>query len=253
MGKYISFGEYNKFYKYIWYYLITKFIGEYLLSSFFVEKIELLKDKFPKNILIQGAFEYLTIFIFSIFLFKYENKQKKGKIVKPLIDDNSEKNIFPFDKTEKGSFNINFIYNNFLEKKHLTIPDFVLIIFLFLCSENFKQFMIFKLKGLDYWMLELLFIALIFSKLYSLPIYKHKKFGIIFIAIFCTLFKILSTIYRFIDDDNKKIYTKYIWIVPIGIIFFISSTFLRAYTFVKIKYIFDTKFILPSNILLFFS
>ena len=79
MGKYISLGEYNTFYKHIWYYIITKLIGEYLLSSFFVEKIELLKDVFPKNVLIQAGFEYVAIFVFSIFLFKYENKQKKEK------------------------------------------------------------------------------------------------------------------------------------------------------------------------------
>jgi len=253
MGKYISLGEYNTFYKHIWYYIITKLIGEYLLSSFFVEKIELLKDVFPKNVLIQAGFEYVTIFVFSIFLFKYENKQKKGKIMKPLINDNSGKKSFSYNKKEKISLNINFIYNNFLEKQHLKLPDFFLIILLFFCSQNFRQFINFQLKGLDYWMLEILFIALIFSKLYNIPIYKHKKFGILFIFIFCTFFKILSTIYRFIDDNNKKIYTKYPIIVPMGIIFFILSTFLRAYTFVKIKFIFDTKFILPSNILLFYS
>ena len=77
MGKYISLGEYNPFYKHIWYYIIIKLIGEYLLNSFFVEKIVLLKDVFPKNVLIQAGFEYVTIFIFSIFLFKYENKKKK--------------------------------------------------------------------------------------------------------------------------------------------------------------------------------
>ena len=255
MGKYISLGEYNKFYNHFWYYLITKLICEYLLNSFFVEKIELLKDVFPKNVLIQAGFEHLSILIFSIFLFKYENKQKKGKIVKPLIKDNSDKNSFSSNKKEKSSLNINFIYNNFLEKQHLTLPDFILIILLFFCSQNFRQFIHFQLKGLDYWMLEILFIALIFSKLYNIPIYKHKKFGILFIAIFCTFFKILSTIYIFIDNENKnkKIYIKYPLIVPMGIIFFILSTFLRAFTFVKIKFIFDTKFILPSNILLFYS
>jgi len=42
-------------------------------------------------------------------------------------------------------------------------------------------------------------------------------------------------------------------IIPLGIIFFISFTYLRAYTSVKIKFLFDKKFILPSNILFLYS
>ena len=96
--------------------------------------------------------------------------------MKPLINDISEKKSFSSNKDARSSLNINFIYNNFLEKQHLKLPDFFLIILLFFCSQNFRQFFNFQLKGLDYWMLEILFIALIFSKLYNIPIYKHKKF-----------------------------------------------------------------------------
>ena len=84
MEKYISLGEYNKLYKHIWYYLITKLIYEYLLNSFFVEKVELLKDVFPINVLIQGAFNYLGLCIFSLFLHIYEVKQKKVGRVKSM-------------------------------------------------------------------------------------------------------------------------------------------------------------------------
>jgi len=253
MGKYISIGEYNKFYKHIWYYLITKLIYEYLLTSFFVEKVELLEGAFPKNVLIQGAFNYLALFIFSLLLHMYEVKQRKMGKVKPMKNDNSDNKSLSSNKTEKSSFEIELIYNDLMESKYISISDFMVIVLLYFCIQFFIQFFHFNLKGLDYWMFELLFVALVSLKLYNLPIYKHKKFGILFIAIVCTLFKILSTIFRFIDDDNKKIYTKYVWIVPLGIIFFILITYLRAYIFVKIKFIFDTKFMLPSNILFLYS
>jgi len=253
MGKYISIGEYNKFYKHIWYYLITKFIYEYLFYSFFEEKVELLKNVFPKTVLIQGAFNYLALFIFSLLLHMYEVKQRKMGKVKPMKNDNSDNKSLSSNKTEKSNFDIELIYNDLMESKYISISDFMVIVLLYFCIQFFIQFFHFNLKGLDYWMFELLFIALVSLKLYNLPIYKHKLFGILFIAIFCTLLKILSTTFRFIDDDNKKIYTKYVWIVPLGIIFFISITFLRAYIFVKIKFIFDTKFMLPSNILFLYS
>ena len=253
MEKYISLGEYNKLYKHIWYYLITKLIYEYLLNSFFVEKVELLKDVFPINVLIQGAFNYLGLCIFSLFLHIYEVKQKKVGRVKSMQYDNSGKKPLAFNKNEQSHLDVYLIYNDLMENNYMSISDFMVIILLYFCIQFFIQFFLFKLRGLDYYMFELLFIALVNLKLNSLPIYKHRKFGILFIVIFCTLFKILSTIFRFIDDKDKKIYTKYVWIVPLGIIFFISITCLRAYIFVKIKFICDKKFILPSNILFLYS
>jgi len=243
MGKYISLGEYNKFYKYFWYFLITKLIYRYFLESFFIDKVDLLKNIFPNNVLIQGGFNYFGLSIFSIFLYKYEVKQKKVESEKPIHYNNSE----------NSHMNVELIYNDLVDTKYFTLPDLMLIVLLYFCNQFFFHFSLFQLKGLDYWMFEILFIALVFSKLYNLPIYKHRKFAIFFTIIFCTFFKILSTIWRFIDDDNKKIYTKYEWIVPLGIIFFISFTYLRAYIFVKIKFLFDKKFILPSNILFLYS
>ena len=76
MGKYISFGNYNTFYKYIWLHIIIKLLLEYFIENAFVEKIKILDD-FPQNILIQEGFNYLGTFIFSLFLFKYEINQIK--------------------------------------------------------------------------------------------------------------------------------------------------------------------------------
>jgi len=128
----------------------------------------------------------------------------------------------------------------------------IVSILLFLCDQSFKFFSIFQLKGLNFWMFEILFIALISLKLFRIPIYIHRKLGIIIICLFSGLFKILSTIYRFIDDDDKKIYTKYLWIVPIGIVFYILITLLRAYTLCKMMFLFG-KEILPGQILKYYS
>ena len=221
MGKYISFGKYNKLYKHIWYYLITKLINEYFLESFFVKKVELLNNRFPKNILIQVAFNYLGVFIGSIFLLRYEKNSGQQE-------------------------------NDLKKNKNLYASLLYVSILLFLSTQAFKFVLILQMKGLNYWMFEILFIAIISLKLFGTPIYRHRKLGIIIISLFCGLFTILSTIFRFIDDDNKKIYTRYLWIVPIGITFSILITLLRAYTFCKMKILFD-KFILPSQILILSS
>ena len=70
MGKYITFGKYNKLYKYIWIYVIIRIINDYLFSETFPNQIKsniFDSHNYPPNILVQIFFNYLATFIFSIF------------------------------------------------------------------------------------------------------------------------------------------------------------------------------------------
>ena len=69
MVKYFSFGEYNKLYKYIWIYLIIRFV------SLFVYDYELVFDQFqneplkiPYSSFISIQFNYIGFIIISIFI-----------------------------------------------------------------------------------------------------------------------------------------------------------------------------------------
>ena len=251
MKKYFSFGVYDKFYKYIWLYVFTKYIYDYTLGDFLETKANTI-IKFPKDILIQQAFNYFISFLGSILLFFYEKKQDKKQ------DKNQEKQKHgnksdSSNKIKTSNLDLELIQNDLLEGKYLSIYDFMIIVLLFLCMQLYKAFNVFGLKGLNYWMLEILFMAFINLKLFGIPIYNHKKIGIIIIIFFCTIFKILSTIFRFKDDYNPKLYKEYHAFIPIGIIIFFLIIILRAYTFCKIKWLCDTKYISPSKILLLYN
>jgi len=99
-------------------------------------------------------------------------------------------------------------------------------------------------------MFEIPFMALINLKLFDLPIYRHKILGMFIIILFCTLFKIISIIYR-LKIDNYNILNLYFSALPIGIILNTFIILLMAYTFCKIKWICDTKYIPPSKMLYF--
>jgi len=243
MKKFITFGEYNKLYKHIWFYVITKYIYDYTLGDYLETKANNIID-FPKDILIQQAFNYFISFIGSIFLFFYEKKQEKKT--------HNNKSLSSYKKKISNN-NLELIQNDFLEGKNISISDFFIIVLIFFCMQLSKMFIIFGLKGLNYWMFEIFFMALFNSKLFDIPIYKHKKLGIIIVITFCTLFKILSTVFRFINDDNPKLYTIYNSLVLIGIIIYFLIILLRAYSFCKIKLICDTKYILPSKILMLYN
>ena len=90
MGKFISLGEYNKLYKYIWIYLIFRFINTYIFYN------TLIFDQFkPNNALtlpdtpfITLQFDYIGIIIISTiiivikkFFIKKESKKKKEPLI----------------------------------------------------------------------------------------------------------------------------------------------------------------------------
>ena len=233
MAKYITFGKYNKINKYICLYIILRLIFEYLFGNNFEKEIRLLNtDNLPKSILIQDGFNYLFIFIFSkIFLkyFNYESQQTKKD-----FDEGSEKN--------------KLIYNEF--ENNVSEITIILIIFSLILSDQLDNtFFNLNLKGLNYWMLEIIFICIFTSKIFKVPIYKHKKFSLIFIVIFCSIMKILSIVFRMFDSHKKRIYQEITWIIPIAIISYILITLQRAYSYCKTKWLFELKFISPLKLL----
>ena len=84
MCKYVSFEYYNKLYKYILYYLLFKSLYEYLFNPYTISDkiaIKLLKkDIFVNNnILVQGTFNHLCIFIVSFIIYKSQKKSNTKK------------------------------------------------------------------------------------------------------------------------------------------------------------------------------
>ena len=128
-----------------------------------------------------------------------------------------------------------------------------IVILLFFSIQLKNHFYYIDLYGLDYWMFEILFVCYITYKIFEIPVYMHKKLAVGFIVIFCLTLKISSTIDIFRNEHEKKIYKDYTWVVPIGIIGFILLTLLRAYSFCKIKWLFDFKFISTLKLLFLYS
>jgi len=235
MAKYITFGKLNKSYKYILFFIIVKFINEYFFGSYISDKIKIIsKKELPEPIIIQYVFSYLFIFIYSIILYKFGPSEMKGDT--SLIErETKEENDIDNKKEQLSNRIIIFI-----------------VLLLILCDQLFKTFNNFSLKGLNYWMLELLFVSLISLSIFEMPIYKHKLFAIMFIIIFCSILKILSIYFRIIGDE-KILYREYIWIIPIAIIIFNLIMLLRCYVYCKIKWMLQYKCISSIKLLILYG
>ena len=252
MGNFITIGKYNKLYKFMWLSISFKLIYEYLYGSDFATEMKLIKYySFPKSVLIQEFLNYLGIFFFSIFLFKYETKQNKSEPSEEESHKSHDTNDRHFSSNKKLKNHL--IYRNY-EKYMVSYKAVILVIILIIiCDQLTNTFFIFNLKGLDFKMFEILFVCIITFLMFKITIYRHKKIAVGFLVIFCFVMKTLSVVYRIIDDHKKRIFKIYKWIIPIGISSFILISLLRAYNFCKVKWLFDLKFISVSKLLLFYG
>ena len=109
----------------------------------------------------------------------------------------------------------------------------------------------------EYWMFELLFVSLIYSKLYKIKIYSHQKIGIIINSLSCLIFTTINFIILVnqnqSDDNYDNFNIKYKWFIPISIIIYLFIIISTSYIFTKLKVYADLKFISPIKILILYG
>ena len=252
MGKIISLGEYNKLYKYLWIYVAIRVVNEYFFGNSFPKQlvIGLFKsDNFPPNRIIQEKFNYLGGFFFSIFFHFYEKKQ-----IKIIYKEENEEQKTNTDSISSNK--IEYIHNEYDPTDVSNLPLITVLIpivlsIIALTSMNIYQ--IIGLDGLDYWVLDLFFMAYLTKFIFNRPVYGHKKIALLIIFIFSTLFKSISTILLANDKDHRIIYKDYPIFIPFGIVIYILFSLLRNYSLCKIKWLLEYKYVKLSDILIIYN
>jgi len=240
MRKYISFGKYNKYYIYIILSCIFNFIHYYIISGNLSEHLiswEIISDETESlngHFVITDCFNYIGFFIISfiLYIFKRENIDSPSKILLFNKKDIREKK----DKKYVSFLNISFILIFWI-----TISHIINIIYSLMIS--------------DYWMFELLFICLIYSKLNKIEIYNHQKIGIIINSLSCLIFNIILYFINLTNEnynsDNLNFKNK--WLIPISILIFLFITSSTSYIYIKLKFYMEIEFISPIKLLILYG
>ena len=79
MGNYITLGDYNPKYKYIFFYILTRLPYEYFFGDGFPEEMKiyfLRKENLPSSIFVYDIFKYLGMLIFGLINIKFEFKSQ---------------------------------------------------------------------------------------------------------------------------------------------------------------------------------
>ena len=257
MGKYFSFGQYNKNFKYIafgcFFNILVNFIFGFDSDN---NHNELLlfpsngQKELYKHERVYDIFKSIGVFIFSCVFYKIETMPNKKEITSQRISS------FP---SIKSNNQIILIFNDLQdEMDSFSNLNILFLITIYVCVEYLSDiFYQLKLKIFDFWMFELLVISYINSKMFKLKIYKHQMFAIFFNSFICLLFRLPSFILSFsLEDegnekDRKSLYELNKWYIALGIFIYIMIITIRAYSFTKIKWFIDLKYISSTKLLIF--
>ena len=231
MGKYLSFGGRNKYYIYIFLSIVLKILSDFIYGSkhpiFYDLRIDLTDTQTYLFIhkLIHQIYCYVGILIFSL-VFYYKEKGLNSKKKK-----NNSTKIYIF------SLFITFIW---------IIKDLLI--------EIFDS----SLKGLDFWMLELLIMYYFNSKIFGvnqIKLYKHHILSFM-LNIFPCILKIIVICALDIlgsSENKKNIYLKYKWLIAVGIIFYLIIYSFDSFIILSLRWLIDKKNISPNKLLISYS
>ena len=257
MGKYFSFGKYNKNYKYIifgcFFNILVSFIFGFDLDDNFNELLLFPSDrqkKLYKHMIVHEIFRNISVFIFSCVFYKMETMSNK------------KENIFQrlsLNPSMRTNSQIILIFNDSeVEMGSISFLNFLFIITLYVCIEYLSD--IFFQLGLtifDFWMFELLVISYINAKMFKLQIYRHQIFAIFFNFLICLLVRLPYFIWSFLlkeekgEKDPKSLYELSKWYITLGIFSYIMIITIRAYSYTKIKWFLDLKYISSTKLLIY--
>ena len=236
--KFISFGKLNIYYLYILFFIVFLILNNFLLGENYYNLFSERKF-FPSEI--QKVFNthyfvheiafhfnsillaYFQIFIIKKFFSRKVNKRipSKNKIV--LIHIDAEEEI------KSG------ISNEFY---------FLTILTMIIEDQLLEKIFGYVFPNVDFWMIELIIVSYINSKVFNFKIYKHQKCAIYINATFPLILKIVTIIH----DKVQKNY-----LVFFEIIIYINLIIFRSVVNTKIKFYMDIKYISIEKILIHYG
>ena len=252
----IGFGNYNKNYIYIVLAICCGLFNNTLSQINYYTAFQPLRllptedqEKYSNHGLIHQIFYYFGTFIISIIFSKSEigeSKKEKSKIKKKESKDSKDK----------------YIYIGMEEYLKISSMNVWLVMFLWVLIEQVIEKYNCIFSHLDFWMIELMIISYLSSKILKIQTYKHQKF-VLYFNLVPILFKIATIILSFkgVEDDKstnkfldnngnlKLIYINYPFLMIIGIIFYSPLMATKSYVYVKIKYFMDSKYISENTLL----
>ena len=219
--------------------------------------------------LIKHIYCYLITTIISWILFKYKTNKLDPDLSQIMPLKLTITSTITDTESDLSSNNTAFIVKN--EKVNVYSKKFLcFIIFLWIIEEHLIE--IFSiLKDLDFWMIEIIILSYFNWKMFKIKAYLHQQL-IIALNLIPIILKIISINISFQDKYNtdgdyyeykypigyeetklKNLYVHFVFLIPLGILVYLSLITLRAYVNSNLKVFMDYKNINVFELLLIYG
>ena len=285
MGSYLSFGNWNRNYIYIFlssiFLNLYKVIVSYNYYSYEFSILEILGSDDTKEVtghlFIHQFLYYFIIFVFAIIHQIYKKKryrkEKLGKRKKQNESKNKDEGSDEILIITKQDLIYNNIYEYGIDNNQISYCFSLIIIFFYVIAEQahivFKRFFV----NCDFWMLELIIMAFLNKRMFKIEIYKHQYFSLFLVAI-PSILKIITIFLLFQDKKNyfnngtenykydetdpnnnelKALFVAKFYLLFVAIIIYILIMLLKSYVIITIKKIMDLKYVSLTKILIIYG
>ena len=254
MGELTKCPKYNL---YIIYTILTLLFNKCLYGLNYNDsfwEVKIASDGFSTHICIHKFFSYFGTFFLSLVFNKIKvNNSRSESLIEIPKEENRHGNEIRLIYIDSQSD-----INKYKTPKFLFY--YLCIIFIWIIEEQFIESFHLIFKDLDFWMIELLIICYLNSRIFKVEIYNHQKLAII-LSIFSSLLKIVTIILSFLkneeeyDDGHLPIFYKNgsAYKIPFGIFFYLVLISLRSYVNLTLKWYMDKKFISHTKILMVYG
>ena len=245
---YIDIGEFSKLYLFIFYSILCKSIGDFILSfDNFDYTLDLslfgFKSILSRHILIQSFYKYLSFIVFGLIFYMFSTKKTANKTSKNNETINNS-------RTAMGQQSV-LIYNkksliSNISKFDFLIVSIIYVVYLELINITYTL----GFHSADLWPFNIVFTSLFMKIIFKKKIFIHQICSLSFIFIVNITISLIagyrSDVFKTAEDMlGSKILCLLIYLMYIGISFLIS--FAR----VKCKSLMEFKFISPYKIIFF--
>ena len=225
----LGLGKWSHFYLYIFGYIISSILYDFLLNIDGKKNgkgLFLFSPILNGHTLIKNLYKYLSFIIFGI-IFSIISKQNAKKETKD-------------EKIIKKNF-VELIFNEITLIKNQDVIIFFIICLIYVIQPLLISIIrYFGFDELIIWTIDIVFIVLLMNYYFPKNNYFHQNFSIIFVIIVDTILLIVISILK--NNDNKNIYTtKNIYICIFIILIYIILSFSLSYAKVNIKYFYEYK------------
>ena len=202
-------------------------------------------DECPRHRIFDSLFSYIGVIFISLIFLREKNINDKNETINNIEEKKTLEDLDSNKENNNRNF-LNLKYDGTKEylKSTKGIFYYIFILFLWIAEENLLLIYVDIFQDLDFWFFELIFVSIIYSRLFSSKILSHQKLGMAISIIIGSILKIssISVTFNSNDPNDDIFYKKHPWLI-FFVFFYLLLIILRSYVNTQIKIFFDLKYI----------